>query len=95
MKAKILILLLAFGASSCGSVSEAYVAADKATYQAIATEYQAYVLADPKLDPIQRDRRLRTLATWRSRLAAASSASLSQPSSGSSSPHSSAGVSRD
>lgn len=46
----------------------AYVAADRATHDAIAPEYAAYVAADPNLDPIQKDRRLNTVATWRMRV---------------------------
>ena len=48
-----------------------YVAADRATYEAVAPEYVAYVRADPGLDAEQRDRRARTLATWDARLRAA------------------------
>lgn len=64
-------LLLALSASSCGTPAAAYVAADQATYNAVAPEFRAYVLADPELDQAARDRRLRTLATWQQRIAAA------------------------
>jgi hypothetical protein len=47
-----------------------YVAADRATYQAVAPEYAAYVHADPALDQEGRDRRDRTLASWDARLRA-------------------------
>ena len=50
-----------------------YIAADRATYQAVAPEYAAYVHADPALDDEQRERRDRTIATWDARIRAASS----------------------
>lgn len=49
----------------------AYVAGDRATYDAVAPEYAAYVAADPALAPDQKDRRTRTLQTWRMRVEAA------------------------
>jgi hypothetical protein len=48
-----------------------YVAADRATYDAVAPEYAAYVAADAALDDEQRDRRARTIRTWAARLRAA------------------------
>ena len=60
----------------------AYVAADRATYGALAPEYAAYVAADPALAPEERDRRTRALQTWRMRIEAAeqaASAPTSQP----------------
>ena len=58
--------------SSCNgvSVAAAYHAADKATYEAIAPEYEAYVQADEKLDAASKASRMRTLATWKMRLEA-------------------------
>jgi hypothetical protein len=50
------------------SPAAAYVAADRATYDAVAPEYAAYVRADPTLDAESRDRRERTLETWRLRV---------------------------
>jgi len=60
-------LWLAAIAAGCAPDS-AYVAADRATFDAIAPEYAAYVSADPALDDARRSRRLRTLQAWRVRL---------------------------
>jgi len=49
-------------------VQKDYVAADKATFDAIGPEYRAYVESDPKLDQDQKARRLRTLESWKIRL---------------------------
>jgi hypothetical protein len=60
----------------------AYVAADRATYEALAPEYAAYVAADPALADEQRARRTRTLETWRMRIESAEQAATaptSQP----------------
>jgi hypothetical protein len=60
----------------------AYVAADRATYEALAPEYAAYVAADPALADDERARRTRTLQTWRMRIEAAeqtATAPTSQP----------------
>ena len=69
--------LLAAGAAGCGaaggalsSPSAAYVAADRATFQAVAPEYAAYVDADPALAEDERARRGRTIETWRLRVEA-------------------------
>lgn len=75
MKTKILLLVLALTASSCCSVTEAYLAADQATHQAIAPEYRAYVLADPNLGELAKKRRIRTLDSWARRLASAAGSS--------------------
>ena len=48
-----------------------YVAADRATYEAVAPEYTAYVHADPALDDDAKVMRDRTLATWDARIRAA------------------------
>lgn len=45
-----------------------YVTADRATFEAVAPEYSAYVAADPSLDAEQIARRQRTVATWRLRI---------------------------
>jgi hypothetical protein len=50
------------------SPSGAYVAADRATYDAVAPEYAAYVAHDASLSDEQRARRDRTVQTWRLRL---------------------------
>lgn len=70
MRTRVTILVLAALASSCGT-PQAYATADKLTYGAIAPEYRAYVLADPALTQDQKDRRLRSLTTWRKRFESA------------------------
>jgi hypothetical protein len=55
------------GAGGCGPTG-GYVAADRATYDAVAPEYAAYVTADATLTPEQRQRRQRTLAAWKLRI---------------------------
>lgn len=52
---------------SC-SVQSSYVAADRATYDAIAPFHRQYVEADPSLGPDQRELALLVLDTWRVRL---------------------------
>ncbi|MFQ5352515.1 MAG: hypothetical protein ACE5D3_05510 [Candidatus Binatia bacterium] len=55
---------------ACGcTMSDIYVAADKATYDAVAPEYRAYVEADDSLDSEQKKRRARTLKAWETRIA--------------------------
>ena len=56
---------------SCSCVGGTYVAADRATFQAIEPEYRAYVNMDVNLTTEQKDRRFRTLDTWRVRIEAA------------------------
>jgi hypothetical protein len=53
--------------SSC-SVDSSYVAADRATYDAVAPFHRHYVESDPTLDPDQRELALLILDTWRIRL---------------------------
>ncbi|QDP57175.1 MAG: hypothetical protein Unbinned7015contig1001_12 [Prokaryotic dsDNA virus sp.] len=50
------------------SVADAYVKADKATYDAIVPEYRAYVEADEDLDEPSKKSRLRLLSTWKLRI---------------------------
>lgn len=57
--------------ASCTAPSSAYALADRDTFNAVAPEYQAYVLADGRLSQLEKDRRLLTVETWRMRLAAA------------------------
>jgi len=63
LTASVALLMLA----GCGNL-EPYIKADKATFDAIAPEYQKYVDADPNLDQGQKDRRRRTLETWKLRI---------------------------
>jgi hypothetical protein len=75
----LLLLLAGSGLAPVGGCSAvqalqgpggAYVAADRATYEAVAPEYSAYVAADPKLSEEQRARRDRAIQTWRMRVEA-------------------------
>ncbi len=45
--------------------------AEQLTYQAIAPAHAAYVLADPMLDPMAKQRRLDLLEAWRVRVGVA------------------------
>ncbi len=74
---------LLLGATGC-TPAGMYVAADRATYEAVAPEYLGYVAADPAMTADQKNRRRRTLETWRLRLEAAeqSETPVSTPASG-------------
>lgn len=68
-----LIALGALGALMLGglgacSPTSAYVAADQATYNAVAPEYENYVHADPALSADQKARRDRTVQSWQLRI---------------------------
>lgn len=63
MKTTALLFLLAC-AGCCATPDPTFVTASRATYEAIAPEYSAYVKADPALDAEQKARRLRTLDRW-------------------------------
>ena len=52
------------------SVADAYVKADRLTYDAIAPSYRAYVEADEKLDAPSKASRMRLLETWKLRIEA-------------------------
>lgn len=56
--------------ASCNGVADTYVKADRLTYEAIAPEYRAYVLADELLDEDAKARRLLSLDTWNLRIKA-------------------------
>lgn len=74
------LLLSLAGCAAFRLPSPDYVKADRATYEAVAPEYSAYVAADPLLDAEQIARRQRTVATWRRRLESAEkSAPATQP----------------
>ena len=69
--APVSLLLLLSQSAGCSALrlpAADYVAADRATYQAVAPEYAAYVHADESLDAEERGRRDRTLATWDARI---------------------------
>lgn len=69
---RFLVLGLVLAVSGCAATGEViradYVQADRATYDAIAPEYLKYLQADQELDSEERDRRERTVRTWRLRL---------------------------
>lgn len=50
------------------AIREDYVAADRATYEALAPKYLEYVQGDDSLDSDEKKRRERTVTTWRLRL---------------------------
>lgn len=60
--------------AGCAGAPPVYVQADRATFDAIAPVYSAYVEADPTIDPELKARRLRTVETWRMRVEAAEGA---------------------
>jgi len=49
-------------------IQKDYVAADRATYEALGPKYLEYVRTDPRLDDGGKKRRARTITTWRLRL---------------------------
>ncbi len=61
-------LVLSVALFSGCTIAPSYVKADRATYNAIAPEYRAYVDADPKLDQSEKTRRRGTLQSWDARL---------------------------
>ncbi len=60
--------------AGCQGPSDAYVAADRATFDALAPDYIHYVTQDQSLNDDSRNRKLRTIATWQARLRAAEAA---------------------
>jgi len=67
----VLSLVILLSAGCCATtdlIRGDYTAADRATYDAVAPAYKAYVDADEALDADKKKRRLRTLSTWRLRL---------------------------
>jgi len=53
----------------CGcTLQEAYVAADVATYEAIAPAFSRYVEADESLDDAQKARRHSAVTAWKARI---------------------------
>lgn len=67
MMRSLAIVALCLFAAGC-SLNQDYVKADQATFDAITPEYLKYVEADPSLDQDQKDRRKRTVATWKLRM---------------------------
>ena len=64
--ASLLILALVVG-GGC-SVPAEYVEADQKTYDVVAPRYTKYVEADPVLTKEEKERALRTVATWKLRI---------------------------
>lgn len=60
--------------TGCDTPAREYIEADRATYQAVGTEYEAYVKADPELSEIEKDTRLHTTRSWDERIMAAEEA---------------------
>ena len=60
------LLGLALLATGCGctSVDPAFLAGERAAYNAIAPGYATYILEDEELDDEQKTDRQRTLAAW-------------------------------
>jgi len=61
------IAALCLFATGCAT-SQEYVKADRLTFDAIAPAYLKYVEADTTLDADQKERRKRTVETWKLRL---------------------------
>jgi hypothetical protein len=85
--APILLLLPLSQCTGCAALSAAlttvppppdYIAADRATYEAVAPEYAAYVAADAALDDQERATRRRTLEAWNFRLETAGQGTKAQ-----------------
>jgi hypothetical protein len=69
--ALILLLVVAIVAAGCGSLNDRYIEADRATFDAVASRYKAYVDADPALTELQKKNRKNTIDSWEARVAAA------------------------
>lgn len=67
LRRSLAIVSLFLCATGC-ALNKEYVKADRLTYEAIAPAYLKYIDADPALDQEQKDRRKRTVATWKLRL---------------------------
>lgn len=68
MKRVTLIAIAVLALCGCATLNQDYVKADKLTFDAIAPEYLQFVDANPNFDKEQRDRRHRTVETWKLRL---------------------------
>ena len=62
--------LLSLTSCSGISVAHAYLAADRATFEAIAPEYERYLKADEHIDAAGKAARMRTIMSWKMRLEA-------------------------
>jgi len=63
-----LALLFSAGCATTDIIRSDYVAADRATYEAVAPSYLQYVDNDASLSSEQKKRRKQTINTWRLRL---------------------------
>lgn len=63
LRVAVLATFFAVAAPSCTPV-QAYVEADRATYEAIAPDHRMYVTNDPSLSQDQKTRRLDLLNSW-------------------------------
>jgi hypothetical protein len=61
-------LLASAALAGCPALDRRYVAAERATHDAVAPEYRQYVEQDPALSAEQQARRQRTLEAWAARL---------------------------
>ncbi len=59
------LLVLIYG---CSTIPQTYIAAERATYCAIAPEYLGYVEKDPNLTAFQKEVRFQTVDLWNSRI---------------------------
>lgn len=57
----LIALCLILGAAGCGNVPASFVESERAFFDAVSPEYQAYYTADPNLTPEEKRRRDRTL----------------------------------
>lgn len=62
----VLFLVLTLG--GCVTAADAYVDADRATYEAVAPEYLKYIEADATLNAMQKQIRRDNVAAWRVRI---------------------------
>lgn len=71
LSASILSIAVLLSAGCCATtdlIRSDYTAADRATYEVIAPAYLEYVAGDADLTGDEKQRRARTIATWRLRL---------------------------
>ena len=57
--------------AGCTTVEDAYVAADRSTYETVGAEWAAYFRADETLDSLSKEIREEKLESWRLRIEAA------------------------
>ena len=62
------VLALAFAGCKATTLNEAYVKADRSTYDALSEDHRKYVDSDNSLDSDQKARRKLLLDSWRVRL---------------------------